>query len=52
MTLSYSHTHCQVAQADTQTETWQRVCLFPTHGLKDNAANLMIKLDKNINSKT
>ncbi len=23
-----SHTHCQVAQADTQTKTWQRVCLF------------------------
>ena len=23
-----SHTHCQVAQADSQTKTWQRVCLF------------------------
>ena len=23
----HSHTHCQVAQADTQTKTWQRVCL-------------------------
>jgi len=22
-----SHTHCQVAPADTQTKTWQRVCL-------------------------
>ena len=22
-----SHTHCQVAQANTQTKTWQRVCL-------------------------
>jgi hypothetical protein len=22
-----SHTHCQVAQADSQTKTWQRVCL-------------------------
>lgn len=22
-----SHTHCQVAPADTQTNTWQRVCL-------------------------
>jgi hypothetical protein len=22
-----SHTHCQVAQADTQANTWQRVCL-------------------------
>ena len=22
-----SHTHCQVAQAKTQTKTWQRVCL-------------------------
>ena len=24
----HSHTHCQVAQADTQAETWQRVCLY------------------------
>jgi hypothetical protein len=23
------HTHCQVAPADTQAKTWQRVCLFP-----------------------
>jgi len=23
----YSHTHCQVTRADTQTKTWQRVCL-------------------------
>ncbi len=23
-----SHTHCQVAPADTQAKTWQRVCLF------------------------
>ncbi len=23
----HSHTHCQVAQADAQTKTWQRVCL-------------------------
>jgi len=22
-----SHTHCQVAQADTQAKTWQKVCL-------------------------
>ena len=22
-----SHTHCQVAQPDTQAKTWQRVCL-------------------------
>jgi hypothetical protein len=22
-----SHTHCQVAQADPQAKTWQRVCL-------------------------
>ena len=30
MTQAYanSHTHCQVAQADTQAKTWQRVCLF------------------------
>ena len=23
----YSHTHCQVAHANAQTQTWQRVCL-------------------------
>ncbi len=23
----HSHTHCQVAQAEPQTQTWQRVCL-------------------------
>jgi hypothetical protein len=23
----HSHTHCQVAQADSQAKTWQRVCL-------------------------
>ena len=28
MNHRYSHTHCQVAQADTQAKTWQRVCLF------------------------
>jgi hypothetical protein len=27
MPTLHSHTHCQVAQADTQTKTWQRVCL-------------------------
>ena len=36
----HSHTHCQVAPADTQTKTWQRVCLFqrttkPTMKLTD-----------------
>jgi len=33
-----SHTHCQVAPADPQAKTWQRVCLFLTNGQKDNAA--------------
>jgi len=27
MSQRSSHTHCQVAQADTQTKTCQRVCL-------------------------
>jgi hypothetical protein len=27
MLTLHSHTHCQVAQADTQAKTWQRVCL-------------------------
>lgn len=29
MTQANSHTHCQVAQAETQAKTWQRVCLSP-----------------------
>lgn len=28
MNHRYSHTHCQVALADTQAKTWQRVWLF------------------------
>ena len=28
MSQPNSHTHCQVAQADTQAKTWQRVWLF------------------------
>jgi len=28
MSQPNSHTHCQVAQANAQTKTWQRVCLF------------------------
>jgi len=28
MSQPNSHTHCQVAQADPQAKTWQRVCLF------------------------
>jgi hypothetical protein len=27
MTQHFSHTHCQAAQAHTQTKAWQRVCL-------------------------
>ncbi|MBL7872469.1 MAG: hypothetical protein JNM78_12705 [Cyclobacteriaceae bacterium] len=27
MLTLHSHTHCQVAQADTQAKTWQRECL-------------------------
>ncbi len=28
MPTLHSHTHCQVAPADPQAKTWQRVCLF------------------------
>jgi len=28
MSQPNSHTHCQVAQANAPTKTWQRVCLF------------------------
>ncbi len=27
MPTLHSHTHCQVAPANTQAKTWQRVCL-------------------------
>ena len=27
MPTRHSHTHCQVAPAETQAKTWQRVCL-------------------------
>ena len=27
MTQHFSHTHCQAAQAHSQTKAWQRVCL-------------------------
>lgn len=29
-----SHTHCQVAQADTEAKTWQRVCLPHSEKIK------------------
>lgn len=32
--------HCQVTPADPQAKTWQRVCLFLTHGQEDNAAKM------------
>ncbi len=38
-----SHTHCQVAPADTQAKTWQRVCLFPTHGRQKGSSKLKEK---------
>ncbi len=28
MPTLHRHTHCQAAQANTQTQAWQRVCLF------------------------
>lgn len=37
MPTLHSHTHCQVAQADTQAKTWQRVCLpNRTDGKRNN----------------
>jgi len=38
-----SHTHCQVAQADTQAKTCQRVCLFQTHGRQKRSSKLKEK---------
>lgn len=34
-----SHTHCQVAQADTQAKTWQRVYLFQRTADRNEVAN-------------
>ena len=35
--MLHSHTHCQVAQADPQAKTWQRVCL--SNRTKDSETN-------------
>jgi len=42
-----SHTHCQVAQADTQAKTCQRVCLPPTHGRQKRCSKLKGKMTEN-----
>ena len=42
-TLS-SHTHCQVAPAETQTKTWRRVCLTNrTDGKRNNEGTTLYK---------
>ena len=41
-----SHTHYQVTQANTQSKTWQRVCLFQP------ASNRQTGRDKNTESTT
>ena len=39
-----SHIHCQVAPADTQTKTWQRVCLsYRTDGKETTKAQHCIR---------
>ena len=38
-----SHTHCQVAQADPQTKTWQRVCL-PQRTDKEKTTKAQLQL--------
>ena len=47
-----SHTHCQVAPADTQAKTWQRVCLYLTQGKKDKAAKMNRNIDGKITNET
>lgn len=44
MPTLHSHTHCQVAQANAQTKTWQRVCLSPTHGRQKRSSKLKDKM--------
>ncbi len=36
---THSHTHCQVAPADSQAKTWQRVCLSQRTGVRNEVAN-------------
>jgi hypothetical protein len=38
---------CQVAPADPQAKTWQRVCLFPTHGRQKRCSKLKGKMTEN-----
>jgi hypothetical protein len=39
-----SHTHCKVAPADTQTKTWQKVCLpYHTDGERNNESTIVGK---------
>jgi hypothetical protein len=41
----HSHTHCQVAQANAQTKTWQRVCLsHRTIDIENQIDQLVYKL--------
>ena len=47
MPTLHSHTHWQVAPADPQTKTWQRVCLFPTHGRQKRSSKLEEKMTEN-----
>ena len=43
----HSHTHCQVAPADTQTKTWQRVCLqYRTEEKRNNEGTTMCIIHK------
>lgn len=54
------HTHCQVAQTDNETKTWQRVCFYqskkkfifflPTLRCCNFFANAQPKTDKHIDS--
>lgn len=41
-----SHTHCQVAPADPQAKTWQRVCLpYHTDEKRNNEGTTLYKIN-------
>ncbi len=43
---------CQVAPADPQAKTWQRVCLFPTHGRQKRCSKNERNITRKMNNET
>ena len=52
MTQHSSHTHCQAAQAQAQTQTWQRVCLLHPDKIELNKSPLPFESKKYATTQT